>query len=339
MKAKIMLAPLILGLCACSRVDHASNASTSQHSQITSSSFQPVEPQPVDLSPILSADELPQIEKDSEQSSHPSSTAHDETHPSVDYSQYSSVDQVIEDLIQEYGFDRSNLEIAYTNLITGEEYFLNPDFPIHAASTNKVGTSVMFVDLINQGLLDWSTPIPFSESYYEEGGGEITNGEIQDSYPLNTLIYNMLVFSDNTAWNTLINYYYSNYGDFQSNLIERSGISEVSEELYQLNYGTARMLNAYLLIIAKDPSYQQLVDYMMQAQPGQRFRLYVDEGMATKYGQYEEGYHDTGIFYENGQAVYTLVLMTHGLGMEDYFMGELNLRVNEWYHYQTQIKP
>ena len=56
--------------------------------------------------------------------------------------------------------------------------------------------------------------------------------------------------------------------------------------------------------------------------------------MATKYGQYNNVYHDTGIYYENGQPVYTLVLMTIDVGMVDTFMGELNLRINEWYHYQ-----
>lgn len=252
----------------------------------------------------------------------------------IDYSQYESVDQVIEDLIVEYGFDRSQLGIVFSNLITGETYQLNPDQASHAASTNKVGTSVMYVDLINQGLLEWDTMLPFSESYVEEGGGEITNNPFQSSYSVEDLLYNSLVFSDNTAWNMLINYYYENFGNFQVDLVKLGEIDEIPEALYNINYATPWMLNQILIKVATEPQYQPLVQYMTQAQPGQRFRLYVDEGMATKYGMYDTGYHDTGIYFDsNGQPIYTLVLMSQDLGMIDLFMGDLNLRVYEWTSY------
>lgn len=252
----------------------------------------------------------------------------------IDYSQYESVDQVIEDLIVEYGFDRSQLGIVFSNLITGETYQLNPDQASHAASTNKVGTSVMYVDLINQGLLEWDTMLPFYESYVEEGGGEITNNPFQSSYSVEDLLYNSLVFSDNTAWNMLINYYYENFGNFQVDLVKLGEIDEIPEALYNINYATPWMLNQILIKVATEPQYQPLVQYMTQAQPGQRFRLYVDEGMATKYGMYDTGYHDTGIYFDsNGQPIYTLVLMSQDLGMIDLFMGDLNLRVYEWTSY------
>lgn len=252
----------------------------------------------------------------------------------IDYSHYESVDQVIEDLIVEYGFDRSQLGIVFSNLITGETYQLNPDQASHAASTNKVGTSVMYVDLINQGLLEWDTMLPFSESYVEEGGGEITNNPFQSSYSVEDLLYNSLVFSDNTAWNMLINYYYENFGNFQADLVKLGEIDEIPEALHNINYATPWMLNQILIKVATEPQYQPLVQYMTQAQPGQRFRLYVDEGMATKYGMYDTGYHDTGIYFDsNGQPIYTLVLMSQDLGMIDLFMGDLNLRVYEWTSY------
>lgn len=269
------------------------------------------------------------LKSNSELKSKDSNTASD-----IDYSKYESLDQVIQDLIVEYGFDSNQLGIAYTNLISGESYQLNADKVAHAASTNKVGTSVMYVDFINQGLLDWDTLLPFSEAYVEEGGGEITNNPFQTSYTMEDLLYNCLVFSDNTAWNMLINYYYANFGDFQSDLINLSGIDEVSAELYNLNYASPRMLNEILIKVATESQYDPIVDYMSLAQPGQRFRLYVDEGMATKYGMYDTGYHDTGIFFDlNGTPIYTLVLMSYDLGMIDYFMGDLNLRVNEWTYY------
>ncbi|MGX7109268.1 serine hydrolase [Facklamia miroungae] len=254
---------------------------------------------------------------------------------SIDYGQYNSVEEVIEDLIDEYGFDSSNLGIAYQNFVTEESYFLNENKARHAASTNKVGTSVLYLDLIEMGALDWDSQLPSTSQDFEEGGGKITNSPPRSSYSLKELISNLLVFSDNTAWNILINYYNNNYGDYRNDLIELSGISNKPTALtHNMNFATPNMLIGYLNRIAREDKYQPIIDYMSIAQEGQRFKLYVDKGMATKYGQYGNGYHDTGIYFENGKPIYSLVLMTNDIGTVDSFMGELNLRINEWYHYQ-----
>ncbi|MGF3113585.1 serine hydrolase [Facklamia sp. P9177] len=254
---------------------------------------------------------------------------------SLDYDQYDSVQEIIEDLIDEYGFDSSKLGIAYQNFVSEESYYLNENEARHAASTNKVGTSVLYLDLIEAGVLSWDSQLPASEKDLEEGDGRITNNPLRSYYSLEELISNLLVYSDNTAWNILIDYYYENYGDYRNDLIELSGINNKPIALTQnMNYATPNMLIGYLNKIAFDDSYQPIINYMLIAQKGQRFKLYVDKGMATKYGQYGNGYHDTGIYFEDGKPIYSLVLMTNDLGTLDNFMGDLNLRVNEWYHYQ-----
>lgn len=256
-----------------------------------------------------------------------------------DYSQYQNVEEVIEALITEYQFPESNLGIAYQNYKTKESYFLNADTALHAASTNKVGTAVLFVDQIEAGQLDWNSQLPASEDLIEAGGGNITNNPLQASYSLEDLISNLLIYSDNTAWNILIQYYSNHFGDYQADLIRQSGIQVQPPALSsQMNFATPNMLLGYLHQIAKDDRYQKLVGFMSQAQEGQRFKLYVPEGMATKYGQYGYGYHDMGIYFEDGQPIYSLVLMSYDLGMIDSFMGELNLCINQWYHYQVEQK-
>ncbi|MCR8969441.1 serine hydrolase [Facklamia sp. 7083-14-GEN3] len=254
---------------------------------------------------------------------------------SLNYDQYTSIQEVIKDLIDEYGFDSSKLGIAYQNFVNEESYYLNENEARHAASTNKVGTSVLYLDLIEAGVLNWDSQLPATENDIEEGDGRITNSPLRSSYSLEELISNLLVYSDNTAWNILIDYYYKNYGDYRNDLIELSGVNNKPKDLTQkMNYATPNMLIGYLNKIAVDDSYKPIINYMLIAQEGQRFKLYVDDGMATKYGQYGNGYHDTGIYFEDGKPVYSLVLMTNDLGTIDNFMGDLNLRVNEWYHYQ-----
>lgn len=339
-KSFFLLLSSSLLLVAC---DHSQSEAPEQHSQETDPQIenknQSQDDQLVNLSPVqqISEIDLDVLLADSQESESNSFTVSDETQNNqsgIDYSQYTSIDEVIQDLIREYEFPSDQLGIMYSNFVTNENFELNPDWTIHAASTNKVGSAAMFIDLIDSGELSWESEIPFSEAYYEEGAGDITNNPFESSYSLEDLIYNSIVFSDNTAWNTLINYYSNNYGSFQHELIEKSGISQVSDEIYNLNYGSPRSLNEILKQVATNPKYEKLVAYMGMAQPNIRFRLHIDEGMATKYGQYGEGYHDTGIYFENGEPVYTLVLMSRGLGMIDSFMGDLNLRVNEWYHYQ-----
>lgn len=252
----------------------------------------------------------------------------------LDYAEFASLEDIVWNEINTYGYDSDYLSISIYDFETGEDFHLNADIPSHGASTNKVGTAVLYSDLINEGYLTWESHLPFTQSWYEEGGGEITNGVFQDSYAIYDLVYQSLYYSDNTAWNTLINNYYSMYGDFQSSLIALSGLSFDNGEIYNLNFATSRMLNEILIRLAANPEYQPIVDIMLEAQSGLYLKMYVDEGMAAKYGQYEDGNHDTGIYYEDGEPAYTIAVMSRHLGYIDYFLGDLNLHVKEFRDYQ-----
>lgn len=257
----------------------------------------------------------------------------------LDYSQFHGVDQVIEQIINDFGYDDENIGIIYRNLLTDESYFLNEEMPMFGASTNKVGTCLLIVDLIIQGYLTWDTYLPAYQSLYEEGDGNITNSPMKDWYTVEDLVYNMLVFSDNTAWNILAVYYINHYGNHQEGLIRVSGIQDVSNPLYQANYACPAMLDGYLQKIIHSPqSYQKLIDYMHLSEPGLRFKQYIPQGMASKYGQYEDAYHDMGIYYEEGTPLYSLVLMSKNYSVSDEFMATLNYRLKAWTKYQQMIE-
>ncbi|MCR8969443.1 class A beta-lactamase-related serine hydrolase [Facklamia sp. 7083-14-GEN3] len=254
---------------------------------------------------------------------------------SRNYDSYRSVNDLVNDLIKDYNYPPSRLGIAYYNFVTKESYFLNENIGQYAASTNKVGTAVLYIQLIEEGKLNWQSKLPASSDDFASGAGKITNNPIQSEYELEELIENLLVYSDNTAWKILMNYYQNNFGDFNLNLIEKSGASQKPDSLYnQYNYATPNTLLGYLKQIAKEKKYLPLIKYMSKSEKNQRFKLYIRGGMATKYGQYDYSYHDTGIYYENGRPIYALVLMTDGIGTVDQFMGELNLIINEWSHFQ-----
>lgn len=253
----------------------------------------------------------------------------------IDYSQYQNISEVIRSLIKEYDLPEKNLGIVYENRITNERFYLNENKAAYAASTNKVGLATLYIDQIYKGTIDWQTKLPASPKSFQAGDGLISNSPLKSSYDLEDLMFNLIVYSDNTAWRIMLDYYNDHYGDVKKSLLKASKIDPLSKPLIDnYNYATPNLLNTFLNKIADSSRYDKLKDFMLEAQPHLRFKLYHDEGMATKYGQYNNVYHDTGIYYENGQPVYTLVLMTIDVGMVDTFMGELNLRINEWYHYQ-----
>lgn len=247
--------------------------------------------------------------------------------PNLDH--YDSLSEAIYDLIDEYDLDYSQVAVAYTNLQTGENLYINEDEQMIVASLYKVPMVAMYIDLIDAGYLSWDSQLPYYDEYYQDGAGDITAGEKRDYYSLEELAYQAIVYSDNTASFILYYYYLNNYGNFRTALLDFVEYYDVDDIYYYDNYGSAYMMNEALVKIANDPKYEPLTDLMMQSYPKQLFSLFVNN-MATKYGQYEGMLNDSGIYYGDGEPVYTLVVMTRDSDYPEIFLGELNLIVNQW---------
>lgn len=245
------------------------------------------------------------------------------------YSDYASLEDVVYDLLADYGLDASQVGIAYTNLQTEEALYINEDEQMIVASMYKAPMVAMYIDLINQGYLSWDSELPYSEEYFQDGAGDITAEPKRAYYTLDELAYQAIVYSDNTASLILYYYYVNNFGSFRTGLMDFVGYYDVPEIFYYDNYGSAYMMNLSLQKIATDDTYQVVSDLMMETSPKQLFSLFVND-MATKYGRYENMLNDSGIFYSEGQPVYTLVVMVRDNVDTDMFIAELNLRVNEW---------
>ncbi|UUX33080.1 serine hydrolase [Fundicoccus culcitae] len=248
-----------------------------------------------------------------------------------DLSEHNSLREAIYALMAEYQIDESQVAIAYTNLQTGENIYINEDEQMIVASMYKVPMIAMYIDLINQGVLSWDSQLPYSEDYFQDGAGDITAEAKRDYYSLDELAYQAIVYSDNTASLILYFYYVNNFGSFRTALLDFVDYYDVPDLYYQDNYGSAYIMNEALVKIASNPIYEPLTDLMMQTYPKQLFSLFVNN-MATKYGQLDEMLNDSGIYYEDGEPVYTLVLMTRDANYPEIFIGELNLLVNEWSH-------
>lgn len=243
---------------------------------------------------------------------------------------YHSIERLINDLMKKHQVNEKQIGLAYYNFSSGEHFYINENHYFIAASTTKVPVAMAYFDLIDQNKITLNQNIPFQNSYYEEGAGYITNSPIKKSYPLKDLIYNMIVYSDNTAWFGL-KQNYKKYGDLNNDILTILEINEVPEYYNSDNYSCAYLAEKWLLHIASNEKYYKLIEFMSETEPDQLFTSYIKSGMANKFGRLDNLVHDTGIYYENNQPQYALVCYTEGLKTSDVFLEELNLRVNEFY--------
>ena len=255
----------------------------------------------------------------------------------IDPISYDSMADVIEDTMVEFGVDESQISLEFINYQTGESYTVNENNFQTAASTIKLPLSVIYVDAIDEGTIDWDTEVPYTYADYEEGDGTITaavgNGTGQAAYTIEELMADSLMHSDNTATNMLISYYSEVYGSgaFKTNVANSVDVT-IDDAFYDDNVVSAELLSAYYNLLATDDTYQPIVDYLLNTSPDRLFTTYVNSSlMANKYGNYGTALNDGGIYYENDEAQYSLVVLTDGLSDGTGFLENLNLRVNQYY--------
>lgn len=226
----------------------------------------------------------------------------------------------------------THYSISYENLITQEIYDHNENELMVAASTSKILTAMIYLDLIEEGKIEPDAPITYSPAYYQDGRGAITSDAgNQSSYPLDKVIEEMITHSDNTATMMLKNYYRNNFGNYEKKLQELLSLTEedISQEDLLWNHLNTRYLKEGLRSASHDENYDELIQHMLDAEQPFFLSTYVDEDMAGKYGQLGASQHDIGIYYIEGEPVYLIAVLTDQLTREqaDEFMGRINLNL------------
>lgn len=241
-----------------------------------------------------------------------------------------STQEIVETTAAEYEMDPESYAVAYTNLKTKETFDYHENEVVSAASTIKVGIATLIIDGIQESKWDYTTEIYYDPYYYEEGAGDISEGPIEVYYDVKKLLEQMLVESDNTATNLLINFYEEQTGNnIRYALAEKVGITSFTEEEYAQNVATAHELELYLQLLLKEDKYQPIIKWMKQSKRGEVFKKYLKSGMATKHGINDYAHHDIGILFDKkGKPIYTLVILTDGSqAKSNEFMAVTNLRL------------
>ena len=242
----------------------------------------------------------------------------------------SAVEEVVMAVMNEYGVSPEQVAISYYHFQQDDAYVLNEDWMMNAASTTKVATAMLFSDLIWQGVLDWDSELPYSDSYYEEGEGAVTNSEKRATYTIEELVYEMLTYSDNTATNVLALYYMDTIGDYWYDVTQVSGLDVTDPEVTEGNFATTDIMAHTLIQAVENERYATIIGIMREAQADFRLKQFVSNDMAAKYGSFGPYQHDIGIYFEGETPVYVIAVFTENVMNVDEFIGQLNLRLIEW---------
>lgn len=230
------------------------------------------------------------------------------------------------------------IAVAFEDLESGEDYFLNPDEAFHPASTFKVHVMMEVFRQENEGLLSLQDRIPIVNAFTSIADGSRYSLDVMDDaettlYPrigetetIGELTRLMIVRSSNLATNILLEKIGTkNVDDFIQALgidgvtVQRGVEDDVAFRLGINNSATARGLTQTMNLIARkkvvsQEASEQMIDIML----GQEFNESIPAllpnhvKVAHKTGWTGNVYHDTGILYPEDRKPYALSIMTRG---------------------------
>lgn len=230
------------------------------------------------------------------------------------------------------------IAVAFQDLETDSEYFLNADHAFHPASTFKVHVMMEVFRQANEGALSLEDRLPIVNSFTSIADGSRYSLDVKDDaeqtlYPrigetesIRELTRLMIVRSSNLATNILIEKIGTkNINDFIHALgiegvtIRRGVEDKIAFRAGMNNSATARGLTQTMNMIArKKVVSEQASDEMIQILLGQEFNESIPAllpnsvKVAHKTGWTNDFYHDTGIVYPPDREPYILSIMTKG---------------------------
>jgi beta-lactamase class A len=230
------------------------------------------------------------------------------------------------------------IAVAFRDIETGADYFLNPDHVFYPASTFKVHVMMEVFRQANAGVLALDDRLPILNSFVSIADGSEYSLDVEDDaeqtlYPrigetesIRELTRLMIVRSSNLATNLLM----EKVGTGSINeCIQALGIEgvtvlrgiddKVAFRLGMNNSATARGLTQTMDLIARkkvvsEEASQQMIDILL----GQEFNESIPAllpnlvRVAHKTGWAFDVYHDTGIVYPEKRKPYVLSIMTKG---------------------------
>lgn len=240
----------------------------------------------------------------------------------VESSEDEDVINLIENVIRNKNLNENNFSFFYYNTKNNKYYFYNKDTYFTAASTIKVPVAMYYYDKINNGKLTSKTKLLYTQDCYEEGSGTTASRySYGESIPIDFLLNQSIVNSDNTAVNVLV----KNLGQTQYRYdIAKYSSKELSEDFYKNNIISASYGYDVINYLYKNiENYSTLIQDMKNSSMGQYLKKYIkDYEIAHKYGSYNGYVHDYGIVFTD--TPYLIGIFTKNIPNSDELIASIS---------------
>lgn len=237
-----------------------------------------------------------------------------------------SIDQRVNSKIR--GFP-GKVTLFAKNMDSGAIYAISPDEPVRTASTIKLAVMVECFFEASEGKLQWTEPLKLTTDEKVSGTGILQDLSDGDQLPLRDMVDLMIVLSDNTATNLILNRIGGNavnarmqmLGLSQTRLMRKilgsgsqaSGVTNEGEKPENKRWGTGRSSPREMVTILEKLYRGELVnkeacDEMIAILKRQRDHDGIGRDMtevtiASKSGALDHLRSDVGIVYSKGGAI------------------------------------
>ena len=179
-----------------------------------------------------------------------------------------SWDEIMDALLAKHNTSRDSVAVAYVNLVSGDEYFINPDTYMVAASMYKLPLNMYFTEKLNSGELEWIYPFPYE--------GVRDDSIIYSDNNQSMFLYDILGGYDKFRELTS-EYLGSNYAELDPN------------DAFNNKYTAREFANCLKLLYNEQERFPGMIETMQKAEPERFFKLYEPRfKIAHKYGYYSE---------------------------------------------------
>lgn len=219
---------------------------------------------------------------------------------------------MLESKIREYiETQKGDIAVVVKNLTTNEEIKINENFVFPSASTIKISILSELFNKINEGAFDFNETVETTEDMKTGGDGILKELDSGHKFTLKELATLMIILSDNTATNMLINLLGM---DPINSTIQRLGLTNTKLQRKMMdsqaagegrdNLITANDLARILELIYRGENVNKeysdiMLDILKRQQVRGRLDLYLPEDVviAHKTGDLDYLEHDAGIVY------------------------------------------
>lgn len=219
--------------------------------------------------------------------------------------------KLMEDEILAYlNHNTSGIGIYYRNLVTQEEFVIQPNLEFRSASVIKLLTVNYYYALIANGTINPQDTITFTNDCYEEGTGIIQyNLHLQTTYTIDYLLEVTITHSDNIAYHMLTKH----IGGIDPIIAYNRSSNGYLGSQVNKNYMSATDA-AKIILDIKNSGYSKCISDLKNTVFHDRLDKYISVPVAHKIGSYGGNLHDVGIVYAN--QPYVLSIFTNNRSTE-----------------------